>query len=505
MLLFLGCQTTTTQNANNLDRPERIAVVCTTGSNCSAPLADVVPCDSDAPRARRCGFITNGARGDLAVADMSGGVVVDTNPEIPGFTRLPLNGQASDILFLEESAMLLIPVERSGEALLTLRDAVNYEEVFAEIVLDEAPSSLIHKGNSVWLTLPQSRTVQEYTMENSETPMKLVREFNTGFAPFSIAYIEESDLLLVGFRDAAHVTAFERVGGAPSWSVPTGPACLDRLDNDKNCLTEAEDPACRRGNLWGETTAYTESTCSNGLDDDGDGLTDAEEDPGCDNAADWSEFSDGTSCSDGLDGDGDGLVDGEDPDCSSGPFQREGVGCSDGADNNGDGLLDSEDPLCSGTFTLSETPAALHCEDGLDNDGDGQVDQEDPDCVDGRGFGEVSPLCSNGLDDDGDGQVDYEDPDCLSRSGGSESSPLRNVFGHIALSPDQKFAYVLNRELAQVFVVDVVQGSLVDINNRAPGLGQPLLAQENIRGIPLPTLRSKSSFTPQRCKWTELM
>ena len=170
------------------------------------------------------------------------------------------------------------------------------------------------------------------------------------------------------------------------------------------------------GQSLGETTAYTESTCSNGLDDDGDGLTDAEEDPGCDNAADWSEFSDGTSCSDGLDGDGDGLVDGEDPDCSSGPSERVSVAAMEPTTTVM--ACWTQRPLCSGTFTLSETPAALHCEDGLDNDGDGQVDREDPDCVDGRGFGEVSPLCSNGLDDDGDGQVDYEDPDCLSRSGG---------------------------------------------------------------------------------------
>jgi hypothetical protein len=56
--------------------------------------------------------------------------------------------------------------------------------------------------------------------------------------------------------------------------------------------------------------------CSNGIDDDGDGLTDYPNDPGCDNATDTDEASPPpAACADGQDNDGDGLTDLKDPGC----------------------------------------------------------------------------------------------------------------------------------------------------------------------------------------------
>ena len=58
--------------------------------------------------------------------------------------------------------------------------------------------------------------------------------------------------------------------------------------------------------------------CSNGLDDDGDGLADFPGDPGCANAGDDSEHETGLPCDNGLDEDGDTLVDfPADPSCRS--------------------------------------------------------------------------------------------------------------------------------------------------------------------------------------------
>src|SRR5690606_36034198 len=59
--------------------------------------------------------------------------------------------------------------------------------------------------------------------------------------------------------------------------------------------------------------------CSDGADNDGDGLVDFPDDPGCESADDDSEL-DGRppACSDGVDNDGDGLVDHPaDPGCDS--------------------------------------------------------------------------------------------------------------------------------------------------------------------------------------------
>lgn len=54
-------------------------------------------------------------------------------------------------------------------------------------------------------------------------------------------------------------------------------------------------------------------------------------------------------CDDGVDNDGDGLTDCDDPDCDSDPSCApvEPEICNDGIDNDGDGLTDCDDPDCS--------------------------------------------------------------------------------------------------------------------------------------------------------------
>ncbi|MEZ4366880.1 MAG: hypothetical protein R2939_11395 [Kofleriaceae bacterium] len=94
--------------------------------------------------------------------------------------------------------------------------------------------------------------------------------------------------------------------------------------------------------------------CSNGVDDDNDGLVDFPDDPGCTSADDPSE------------------VNSPPPDCN------------DDFDNDGDGLIDyPDDPGCLSPLQ----------------------DDESDDCPDGRDC----PECANGIDDDGDGLVDFPD------------------------------------------------------------------------------------------------
>jgi len=87
------------------------------------------------------------------------------------------------------------------------------------------------------------------------------------------------------------------------------------------------------------------------------------------------------NCSDGQDDDGDGLIDCADPDCASSWWcsvetQRE-VDCSDAVDNDGDGLADCEDADCGSLNSCRESD----CSNGLDDDGDGDSDCVDLDCL----------------------------------------------------------------------------------------------------------------------------
>lgn len=106
------------------------------------------------------------------------------------------------------------------------------------------------------------------------------------------------------------------------------------------------------------------------------------------------------ACADGIDNDGDGLIDHpDDPGCSSPEDDDErspGPACSDGVDNDGDGKTDyPSDPGCLAP----------------------NQDDETDDCPDG----ENCPQCANGIDDDGNGQTDYpDDPGCMAASDPTE-------------------------------------------------------------------------------------
>ncbi len=102
-------------------------------------------------------------------------------------------------------------------------------------------------------------------------------------------------------------------------------------------------------------------------------------------------------CSDGQDNDGDGLIDfPDDPGCTSVNDDSEdsapSAQCSDGRDNDGDGKIDF--PYDPGCFAANQDSETDDCPDG-------------PNC----------PQCSNGKDDDNNGIIDFpNDPGCLSAS-----------------------------------------------------------------------------------------
>ncbi len=134
-------------------------------------------------------------------------------------------------------------------------------------------------------------------------------------------------------------------------------------------------------------------------------------------------------CSDGIDNDGDGLVDfPDDPGCveADDPGERyANLPCDNGFDDDGDGTVDQNDPGCLNATDTSEKDPFLPCDDGIDNDGDGRIDFDpvtkanpgDSASPPG-GSGDVgcfaphaareNPQCQDGIDNDGDTTVDYD-------------------------------------------------------------------------------------------------
>jgi len=207
-----------------------------------------------------------------------------------------------------------------------------------------------------------------------------------------------------------------------TWDNPS--TCVDGVDNDCDGLTDAEDPGC----------APRDEVCD-GFDNDFDG------------AVDEDFFGLGEPCTVGIGAcERQGTVicssDGLSAECSASPglalAELLGIAgrCSDGVDNDCDGFADLSDPGCQSSELC----------DGMDNDGDSLIDEDffglgEP-CTVGIGAcersgtvvcspdrkgvicdavagvakveGPTGRTCEDGVDNDCDGAVDLQDPDCSS-------------------------------------------------------------------------------------------
>jgi len=227
------------------------------------------------------------------------------------------------------------------------------------------------------------------------------------------------------------------------------PECSDGVDNDGDDLTDfPDDPGCEDA----VDTSERESACANGVDDDEDGATDFPADPGCASYEDDDEFNEAPppECADGIDNDRNGAIDEQDPGCVSAADPSEDNPetppvCADRVDNDEDGIVDFPlEPGCiaAGDGDERDPAGPPTCGNGADDDGDGHIDYpHDPGCM---GVGDqseedkpVSPDCADGQDNDLDGRTDYPDDDgCSAASDGSEKGSCGDTYSPPSLSND---------------------------------------------------------------------
>jgi hypothetical protein len=165
-------------------------------------------------------------------------------------------------------------------------------------------------------------------------------------------------------------------------------ACDDSLDNDGDGFIDLADPGCADAGDSSEKDDTGYYPCDDAVDNDADSYVDYPDDPGCYNPH-W--FLENPACENGIDDDGDGLTDLADPACLT-PFMiLENPLCQNGSDDDGDGLIDFD-----GGQAVHGACSAGSCPPGVsDPDRDG-VANPDPECFSPGTFNEKE--CGLGIE-----------------------------------------------------------------------------------------------------------
>lgn len=320
----------------------------------------------------------------------------------PAYAGTPIPTLAEALLAIQGRGKVLIEIKRIAyiPAVAQVVDSVGFphEDLITWIRLGTHMAELYKQA------IPGSRVILAASYQYGRDEQEIWQRAEAGDHGLITDYLEV-DQRFVDLSHSYGLSAYAAVVTSPSFNA------MINLGLDGLVVSH---PRRLAGFLPGPTPQ-----CQDGIDNDGDGLIDAENDPGCFGPEDKTESAE---CSDGIDNDGDGLIDyPDDPGCYSSFYPFESPECDDGIDNDGDGVTDY--PLAPGCFARFDQTEATDCRDGFDNDGDGLIDHpEDPGCASPSGSSENDSLaqCDNGIDDDGDGLTDLADPGCTSASDATE-------------------------------------------------------------------------------------
>ncbi len=123
-----------------------------------------------------------------------------------------------------------------------------------------------------------------------------LRQFDVGAAVAGSGPVSFVLRHVVGCKASAEAVFRSRESGAdlPRLIIETGAApaaaCTDGVDNDGDGLIDhPADPGCSGASDTDETDPPAPAACADGQDNDGDGLTDHPADPGCSGASDTNE------------------------------------------------------------------------------------------------------------------------------------------------------------------------------------------------------------------------
>ena len=176
--------------------------------------------------------------------------------------------------------------------------------------------------------------------------------------------------------------------------APTPEDCTNGIDDNDDGLTDCDDPWC-----YSRKFCVPEN-CINAFDDNDNGLMDCD-DPQCRDQI----FCGPEICDNGIDDNQNGKLDCDDPKCRDVTICQPEI-CNNGIDDNGNDKIDCDDAQCAKAVVCQPED----CDNGIDDNDNGKIDCDDPQCEQSSEC--VPEICDNGIDDNKDGRSDCADPKC---------------------------------------------------------------------------------------------
>ena len=308
-------------------------------------------CDPEgATNANLFGVVLNRNPARLHVVQMNGASsdprgVVDADPFVPGFSGIVLEDAPLRVLRSEDWSAFYV-LSAGGQSLqrivlhgLDERGDLDYTQD-APLGLPDAPSDGLILGQRLWVSSATSGEIWSFTIE-SDGSLTQGSTITTDAVVHTMS--EAQDKILVTWVAKPTVSLYDQ-----SFSLlgegHLVPACADGVDNDADGVTDAADPDC----------LSSQDAQESGSEGPRPTLVDPLETLS-------TYFPPALApCEDGVDNDGDGLTDAHDSACADSIFGEWLPNCADGLDNDGDGLSDSDDPSCHGPHDTSESHTSVH-------------------------------------------------------------------------------------------------------------------------------------------------
>ena len=289
LVLTFGCSSSNDIKIPYIADPVDMAFVCMEGTN-PVPYKE---CDQNGRRLY--GFILGGNQPQLGMVDLLSGDYRDFDPFTPSYNPMHLNvpvGSLKRIVSTDDSKYVFLL--DYTEALLIRIDTVKFNIETLDLPCRGLDMTL--QDNVLFMTCPGQNRVLKLPVDSFGDPKAIV-SFDVD-QPYRISGCKNH--LFITHTRSYSATFMDTDGNV----LPVGlfDACSDGIDNDGDGLTDNKDPGCTgpddNDESDGPTADFgkmpalvTPAACSNGIDDDGDGLTDMD-DPSCYNPLGVSETMD---------------------------------------------------------------------------------------------------------------------------------------------------------------------------------------------------------------------